>query len=97
MPIYEYKCEDCGKVTEIWHGVNEPLKTSCPHCGGRLHKMISQTSFILKGSGWYATDYKRSSGNGSDNGPKKPGRKKKEKQASEASSDSAASEASKSG
>ena len=59
MPIYEYKCEDCGKITEIWHGVNESPQNSCPHCGGRLHKIISKSSFILKGSGWYATDYKR--------------------------------------
>ena len=74
MPIYEYKCEDCNKITEIWHGVNESPKTSCPYCGGRLHKIISQTSFILKGSGWYATDYRNSSG-GNSNSHRKRGKR----------------------
>jgi len=73
MPIYEYKCERCGKVTEIWHGVNESPNNHCPHCGGSLHKIISNASFILKGSGWYETDYKRKG-----NKPPKSDKPKKE-------------------
>ncbi len=57
MPIYEYECQHCGKQCEILQKVSdEPLK-SCPDCGGDMHKMISPTSFILKGTGWYVTDH----------------------------------------
>jgi putative FmdB family regulatory protein len=57
MPIYEYECTDCGKQCELIQKINdEPLNT-CPECGGKMHKMISHTSFILKGTGWYVTDY----------------------------------------
>ncbi len=60
MPIREYKCEDCNNYIEVIQGINEePLKT-CPKCGGKLDKLISNSSFILKGSGWYKTDYANS-------------------------------------
>jgi len=59
MPIYEYECPDCGKKLEVIQKFNDrPLK-KCSQCGGRLHKLISQSSFILKGNGWYVTDYAR--------------------------------------
>jgi putative FmdB family regulatory protein len=59
MPIYEYECLDCGKKLEVMQKFNDrPLKT-CSQCGGRLHKLISRSSFILKGNGWYVTDYAR--------------------------------------
>jgi putative FmdB family regulatory protein len=57
MPIYEYECTNCGKQCEVIQKLHDvPLKT-CPECGGHMHKLISQTSFILKGTGWYVTDY----------------------------------------
>jgi putative FmdB family regulatory protein len=57
MPVYEYECLGCGKRHEIVQKISEkPLKT-CPECRGRLKKLISNTSFVLKGTGWYATDY----------------------------------------
>ena len=57
MPIYEYECEKCGTVEEIFQKFSDrPLK-KCDHCSGKLHKLISQSSFHLKGTGWYATDY----------------------------------------
>jgi len=57
MPIYEYACEKCDKQMEVIQKITEaPLKV-CPDCKGRLRKMISNTSFVLKGTGWYATDY----------------------------------------
>lgn len=68
MPIYEYECLNCNKIHEfIQKFSDEPLK-SCPICGGELRKLISQSSFILKGSGWYVTDYvrKNNSNNGSN-------------------------------
>jgi putative FmdB family regulatory protein len=57
MPIYEYECEDCGKQCELIQKFDDEPLTVCPVCGGHLHKLISQTSFILKGTGWYVTDY----------------------------------------
>jgi putative FmdB family regulatory protein len=57
MPIYEYRCEKCGGHFEVIQKLSDsPLKT-CSSCKGRLTKLISQTSFQLKGSGWYVTDY----------------------------------------
>ena len=57
MPIYEYKCEKCGRENEVMQKMTEKPLTVCKSCGGRLKKMISNTSFVLKGSGWYVTDY----------------------------------------
>lgn len=66
MPIYEYECINCQKVFEIIQKFNdEPLK-NCPLCGAEMRKLISSSTFILKGSGWYVTDYARKSN--SDNG-----------------------------
>lgn len=57
MPIYEYKCTGCGNEHEFMQKFSDPPKMECPDCGGRLEKLISNTSFVLKGSGWYVTDY----------------------------------------
>ena len=57
MPIYEYRCEDCSKVLEIMQKIKDEPLTECPECKGRLTKLISNTSFVLKGSGWYADGY----------------------------------------
>ncbi len=57
MPIYEYQCTDCGEVEEVFQKISEPALTTCRHCNGQLKKLISQSSFQLKGSGWYVTDY----------------------------------------
>lgn len=59
MPIYEYQCEDCGKQFEIFQKIADPPLTECRACKGKLHKLISQCAFHLKGTGWYVTDYKR--------------------------------------
>lgn len=57
MPIYEYECNKCGKVIEKWQKFSDPYLTTCTSCGGDLKKLISNSSFQLKGSGWYVTDY----------------------------------------
>ncbi|MCS6817589.1 MAG: zinc ribbon domain-containing protein [Blastocatellia bacterium] len=59
MPIYEYVCERCGAHLEVLQKMTDKPLRRCKSCGGRLEKIISQTSFILKGSGWYVTDYAR--------------------------------------
>lgn len=57
MPIYEYKCTVCGKVTETWQKFSDEPLTVCPACGGAMCKLISNCAFHLKGSGWYVSDY----------------------------------------
>ena len=57
MPIYEYECESCGRQFEVMQRMTEPLIAVCERCGGPVRKLISQTSFVLKGTGWYVTDY----------------------------------------
>ncbi|MBS1984383.1 MAG: zinc ribbon domain-containing protein [Bdellovibrionales bacterium] len=66
--IYEYKCEDCGKVHEVWAKMSDPAPTECPFCkSAKLEKVISATSFSLKGTGWYTTDYKKSGSSSESN------------------------------
>ena len=61
MPIYEYACEKCGTFEASQRITESPLRR-CPTCKGRVRKLISSTSFQLKGSGWYVTDYASKSG-----------------------------------
>src|SRR5438552_3125230 len=67
MPIYEYRCEHCGDFEEMQRITDPPL-VRCPTCRRKVRRLISNTSFQLKGTGWYATDYARPSGG---NGGKK--------------------------
>lgn len=60
MPIYEYECEKCGHIHEAMQKMSDKPLSKCPNCSGKLHKLISHSAFHLKGSGWYATDYKSS-------------------------------------
>ncbi len=75
MPIYEYKCKKCGKEFEMFQGIADPAAKSCKFCRGPVHKMMSLSSFHLKGSGWYATDY---------GGKKAPGGEKKKEESTTA-------------
>lgn len=61
MPIYEYQCEKCGNALEALQTFSEKPLSKCPQCSGKLHKLISQSTFHLKGSGWYVTDYSKKS------------------------------------
>jgi putative FmdB family regulatory protein len=64
MPLYEYKCDSCGKTFEVIQKfADEPL-TAHPECGGKVERLLSAPAFHLKGTGWYATDYAKN--NGSD-------------------------------
>ena len=67
MPIYEYNCKNCG-VFEVTQRITESSLRTCPTCEGAVHRLISLTSFVLKGSGWYATDYARPNGKGDSSG-----------------------------
>ncbi len=59
MAIYEYECQNCGSYFEVWQKITDDPLTTCEKCGGKLQKLVSQSSFILKGTGWYVTDYAR--------------------------------------
>lgn len=63
MPIYEYQCQKCGTF-EVSQRITENPLNKCPTCKGKIKKLISNTSFQLKGSGWYITDYARKGQNG---------------------------------
>ena len=59
MPIYEYRCEACGFQKEFLQRISDAPLKDCPECGkGSLTKMVTAAGFQLKGSGWYATDFK---------------------------------------
>ena len=63
MPLYEYNCEACGATFELIRKFSDPPADSCPKCGqGPVRKLVSSPAFHLKGSGWYATDYARKTG-----------------------------------
>ena len=59
MPIHEYKCDECGEVTEQLELSGDKEIETCPKCGAETHMIMSNNNFILKGSGWYATDYQK--------------------------------------
>jgi len=67
VPIYEYQCTKCGEVFEAFQKITDEPLTQCKFCHSSVEKLISQSSFQLKGSGWYLTDYANRSSNGSTN------------------------------
>ncbi len=71
MPVYEYECLKCKKRHEIMQRITEDPLTDCPDCGGRVKKIISNTTFVLKGTGWYATDYAAGKSSASDSKTRK--------------------------
>ena len=90
MPIYEYVCEKCGKLNDVLQKVSDPPPERCNGCGakGKLYKIVSRSSFVLRGGGWYADLY---------SSPKKDSTtdKAKEKDAAPAKSEAASPKAAK--
>ena len=82
MPIYEYRCGDCGHQVEAMQRVSDPALSDCPACGKpELRKLVSAAGFQLKGTGWYVTDF-RDKDKKKPKGDKKPeddGKKPKSK------------------
>ena len=85
MPIYAYKCADCGHEKEVLQKISDAPLTDCPDCGQpSMAKMVTAAGFQLKGSGWYATDFRNK-----DSGGKKSSSDKTES-ANDAKADGAA-------
>jgi len=78
MPIYEYQCEKCNKVHEFWQKISDAPVLECPDCCGALHKLVSLSSFQLKGGGWYVDGYSVSKGKGKNSSKKKDNSTEKE-------------------
>jgi len=57
MPLYEYRCTQCGNTVEVLQKAKDKPPVKCPKCGGPLRKIISSPAIQFKGSGWYITDY----------------------------------------
>jgi putative FmdB family regulatory protein len=65
VPLYEYRCKQCGHQFEKIQSFSAPEEKVCPACGGEVEKLISAPSFQFKGSGWYVTDYAKGAKSGS--------------------------------
>ena len=95
MPVYEYACKKCGEFEVTQRITEDPLK-KCPSCGRKVTKLISQSAFHLKGSGWYATDYGKNGKTKSDSSDTKETKDTKtNKKDSPASSSSSSAKSSK--
>ena len=83
MPIYEYRCTECGYQNDYLQKISEPPLTDCPECGkSTFAKQVTAAGFQLKGTGWYVTDFKN---NGT---PKAGGKGKSESSSSDGASGS---------
>ena len=102
MPTYEYECLKCKRVFEIRQRISEPPLKKCDVCGGEVRRLLSAAPFILKGGGWYVTDYpsesrkkalqsEKSSEKTTDKPADKPGDKPAEKPAAKSESTTASS------
>ncbi|MFC1843629.1 FmdB family zinc ribbon protein [Thermodesulfobacteriota bacterium] len=98
MPIYEYECTSCCNVFEVFQRMTEDSLTNCPDCSGPVKKLVSMSSFQLKGGGWYADGYSSKSANGSGSsslGKSTESPSGKSEKTAKGSSDSSASKKSK--
>ena len=89
MPIYEYKCSECGHFKDALQGVNDSPLEVCPECSEKsLKKLISAPNFRLSGEGWYETDFKTGSKkNIAENGKSETKKKESNEQSSDSKSD----------
>ena len=97
MPTYEYQCEKCQRLFEVRQRITEPALTTCEVCGGHVKRLLSSAPFILKGEGWYVTDYpseSRKKAKESESKPDKPADKPAEKPAATSAGDGAGSSSS---
>ncbi len=96
MPLYEYKCDNCGEVFEVRQKFSDEPLTVHEKCGGPAHRLLSVPALQFKGSGWYVTDYGRGNSGKSSNGPAKTSGESSSSGESKSPSDSSSSSPSKS-
>ena len=72
MPVYEYECQECDKVFEVQQKIADAPLSDCPECQGPVKKLVSMSSFQLKGGGWYADGYASSANGANKNGTAAP-------------------------
>ena len=89
VPTYQYQCTECGSALEVIQSFSDDALTECPECSGRLRKVFNAVGVVFKGSGFYRTDSRATSTNGST--PKEPKTEKKESPKSDSSSSSTTS------
>jgi len=70
VPLYEYECTKCHKRTEKIESVSGPHLKKCPHCGGKVERMLAPPAIQFKGAGWYVTDYAAKKSGGSETSEK---------------------------
>ena len=69
VPLYDYQCKQCQKVTEVRHGFTEVYEQPCPECGGEVARVFNPAGIVFKGSGFYITDSRKSRGGGDSSKP----------------------------
>lgn len=95
MPLYDYECRSCEKVTEVRHGFKETFDGVCPACGGAMKRVFHAAGIVFKGSGFYLTDSRKAesaSANGSSSSAKSDGAKGDTPKSESSSGDGAKSE-----
>lgn len=99
MPIYEYACSTCGKINDVLQKVNDPAPEACVECSskGTLSKVVSRSSFVLKGGGWYSDLYSSTKKEGGSSGAASSSSKTSSDSGSTASSSTSAGSTSGSG
>jgi putative FmdB family regulatory protein len=97
MPLYEYKCQSCGKTFELIQKFSDEPLTTHSECGGVLEKVITAPAFHLKGTGWYATDYGKGNGKSPKSDESKPDSKSEKGEAKSEKSESKTESSSSSG
>jgi putative FmdB family regulatory protein len=65
LPLYDYQCRSCQKVTEVRHGFDETYSDRCPACGGEMRRVFNAAGIVFKGSGFYINDSRKGSGDSS--------------------------------
>jgi putative FmdB family regulatory protein len=88
VPLYEYKCLKCGRQTEKIESVSGPHLKKCPHCGGKVERLIAAPAIQFKGAGWYVTDYAGKKAGAEGEKSEKPAAETKEAEGKEAESTS---------
>jgi putative FmdB family regulatory protein len=92
VPLYEYKCQKCRRLTEKIENVSGPHLKKCPHCGGKVEVLISRSAIQFKGSGWYVTDYASKSSGSEASKDEKPAAENKDTSKDSAPKESQAKE-----